>query len=72
MSGDRYQYRRAQETAGRKPSVSVRLPFVVKYLEPVFERMIIRLDVAEEQMDRLEQKLDRILAAMALPEEAPK
>ena len=50
--------------AGRKPSIELRLPLVVRYLQEPMNRLILKLDEAEEREARIEQKLDQLKAAV--------
>ena len=63
MSGDRHIYRETA-LANRRPSIEVKLPLGVRFLQPVLERLIMRLDVAEEQMDRIERRQVLICAEL--------
>jgi len=60
----------------RRPSIEIRLPIVVRYLEAPLNQLILKLDVAEERQTRMESTLDRIDAALKalleLEPEAPK
>jgi hypothetical protein len=68
---ERYTYKTA-EASGRQPSVVLSLPWAFKFLEAPLNRLILRLDIQEEAMDRLERKVDRILVELNVPLESPK
>lgn len=70
MSDDRFRYG-SRSMEGRKPSIQVNLPLGVRWLQPIFERLVLRLDIAEEQMGRIEASLARIekVLEIQVPEE---
>jgi hypothetical protein len=70
MTPERYEYQKA-EANGRKPSVEVHLPLGFKYLEVPLNRLVLRLDIAEERETRIERLLNRIALAQGLPLETP-
>ncbi len=70
MTPERYGYRKA-EANGRKPSIDLRLPIVVRYLQVPLNQLILKLDVAEEREQRIEEKLDQLLELLTAEEPKP-
>jgi hypothetical protein len=66
-----YRYRAPPEAGERRPSIEVRLPRLVGYLQQPFEQLIMKLDIAEERMIRIERKLNILMGEDSATEKAP-
>lgn len=55
--------------ADRKPSIEIRLPLVVRYLEAPLNQLVLKLDVAEEREERIEIMLRQICAKLQIATE---
>ena len=58
-------YKDPPGAGGRKPSIDLRLPLVVRYLQDPMNRLILKLDEAEEREERIEKTLQRIEASLS-------
>ena len=55
-----------QKAPGGTPRPEIRLPFPVKYLEPILNGLLDRFDQTEERLIRMESTLTRLEAAIKL------
>lgn len=50
-----------RQTPNPGPIPRIQLPLIARSLQPVFDNLLLRFERVEEQLNRLEQKLDLIV-----------